>query len=54
MRPRLRVRTIFRSYLRLGSLSRVMADLRQQGIVTKVRTLKSGAGSLAMSPKIKV
>jgi hypothetical protein len=49
-----RVRTIFRSYLRLGSLSRVMADLRQQGIVTKVRTLKSGAGSLAMSPKIKV
>src|SRR5262245_40278479 len=38
-----RVRTIFRSYLRLGSLSRVMADLRQQGIVTKVRSLKSGA-----------
>ena len=38
-----RVRTIFRSYLQLGSLSRVMADLRQQGIVTKVRTLKSGA-----------
>jgi site-specific DNA recombinase len=38
-----RVRTIFRSYLRLGSLSLLMADLRQQGIVTKVRTLKSGA-----------
>src|SRR5262245_56285752 len=38
-----RVRTIFRSYLRLGSLSRLMADLRKQGIVTKVRTLKSGA-----------
>ena len=38
-----RVRTIFRSYLRLGSLSLVMADLRKQGIVTKVRTLKSGA-----------
>src|SRR5258705_596138 len=37
-----RVRTIFRSYLRLGSLSLLMADLRQQGIVTKVRTLKSG------------
>jgi len=38
-----RVRTIFRSYLRLGSLSLLMADLRQQAIVTKVRTLKSGA-----------
>ena len=38
-----RVRTIFRSYLRLGSLSLLMADLPKQGIVTKVRTLKSGA-----------
>jgi site-specific DNA recombinase len=38
-----RVRTIFRSYLRLGSLGLLMADLRRQGIVTKVRTLKSGA-----------
>src|SRR6476660_9921211 len=38
-----RVRTIFRSYLLLGSLGLLMADLRQQGIVTKVRTLKSGA-----------
>jgi DNA invertase Pin-like site-specific DNA recombinase len=38
-----RVRTIFRSYLRLGSLSLLMADLRKQGVVTKVRTLKSGA-----------
>ena len=37
-----RVRTIFRSYLRLGSLSLLMADLRKQGIVTKVRALKSG------------
>src|SRR6478609_8609607 len=37
-----RVRTIFRSYLRLGSLSLLMADLRKQGIVTKVRTLKTG------------
>ena len=36
-----RVRTIFRSYLRLGSLGLLMADLREQGIVTKVRTLKS-------------
>jgi site-specific DNA recombinase len=38
-----RVRTIFRSYLKLGSLNLLMADLRKQGIVTKVRTLKSGA-----------
>ena len=38
-----RVRTIFRSYLRLGSLNLLMADLRKQGIVTKVRTLKTGA-----------
>src|SRR5436190_8607725 len=38
-----RVRTIFRSYLRLGSLGLLMADLRKQGIVTKVRTLKSEA-----------
>jgi DNA invertase Pin-like site-specific DNA recombinase len=37
-----RVRTIFRSYLKLGSLNRVMADLRQRGIVTKVRALKTG------------
>jgi site-specific DNA recombinase len=38
-----RVRTIFRRYLRLGSLGPLMADLRKQGIVTKVRILKSGA-----------
>ena len=37
-----RVRTIFRSYLKLGSLNHLMADLRQRGIVTKVRALKSG------------
>jgi site-specific DNA recombinase len=37
-----RVRTIFRSYLMLGSLNRVLADLRQRGIVTKVRPLKTG------------
>jgi hypothetical protein len=37
-----RVRTIFRSYLKLGSLNLLMADLRKQGIVTKARTLKSG------------
>jgi site-specific DNA recombinase len=37
-----RVRAIFRSYLRLGSLNRLMADLGDQGIVTKVRTLKTG------------
>ena len=37
-----RVRTIFRNYLRLGSLNRVMAELSDRGIVTKVRTLKTG------------
>ena len=36
------VRTIFRSYLKLGSLGLLMAELRRQGIVTKVRTLKAG------------
>src|SRR5258708_39193834 len=38
-----RVRMIFRSYLKSGSLNLLMAELRQQGIVTKVRTLKTGA-----------
>jgi site-specific DNA recombinase len=37
-----RVRTIFRNYLKLGSLGLLMADLRTKGIVTKVRTLKTG------------
>jgi site-specific DNA recombinase len=37
-----RVRTIFRSYLDLGSLKLLMADPRNRGIVTKVRTLKTG------------
>ena len=31
-----RMRTIFRSYLKLGSLNQLMADLRARGIVTKV------------------
>src|SRR5213595_1626346 len=34
-----RVRTIFRRYLELGSLNLLMADLRERGIVTKVRSL---------------
>src|SRR5215212_4630560 len=37
-----RVRTIFRRYLELGSLAPLMGDLRRQGIVTKLRTLKPG------------
>lgn len=37
-----RVRLIFQYYFKLGSLSLLMADLRKRGIVTKVRTLKSG------------
>jgi hypothetical protein len=36
------VRTIFQSYLKLGSLNLLMADLRARGIVTKVRNLKTG------------
>src|ERR1700685_1564976 len=37
-----RVENIFRSYLKLGSLNKVMAELRKTGVVTKVRTLKTG------------
>jgi site-specific DNA recombinase len=37
-----RVRTIFRGYLKLGSLNLLMAELRKRGIVTKVRKLKTG------------
>ena len=37
-----RVRTIFRRYLELGSLNRLMANLRARGIVTKLRVLKTG------------
>ena len=36
------VRTIFQSYLRLGSLNLLMADLHARSLVTKVRTLKTG------------
>jgi hypothetical protein len=36
------VRTIFRSYLKLGSLNLLMADLRKQDTVTKAQLLKSG------------
>ena len=38
-----RVRTIFASYLKLGSLSLVLTELRKRGIVTKLRRLRSGA-----------
>src|SRR5271155_27763 len=37
-----RVRTIFHGYLKLGSLHLLMTDLRNRGIVTKIRTLKTG------------
>src|SRR6195256_118765 len=37
-----RVRVIFRRYLELGSLATLLGDLRQQGIVTKLRILKTG------------
>jgi site-specific DNA recombinase len=37
-----RVRAIFRSYIKLGSLNRLMAELCERHIVTKVRSLKTG------------
>jgi site-specific DNA recombinase len=37
-----RVRSIFRGYLKLGSLNLLMADLRKRGIVTRLRALNSG------------
>jgi site-specific DNA recombinase len=44
-----RVRTIFRRYLELGSLGRLLADLRERGIVTKTRHLSNG-GSVGGIP----
>jgi DNA invertase Pin-like site-specific DNA recombinase len=37
-----RVRTIFRRYLKLGSLGLLMAELRKQSIVSKIRKLRTG------------
>jgi site-specific DNA recombinase len=37
-----RVRTIFRSYLKLGSINLLMTELHDRKIVTKVQALKSG------------
>jgi DNA invertase Pin-like site-specific DNA recombinase len=37
-----RVRDIFRSYLRLGSIGLLLPDLRRRGVTTKARTLRSG------------
>src|SRR5882724_6656307 len=37
-----RVRDIFRSYLKLGSLNLLLLDLRKRGVVSKARLLKSG------------
>src|SRR5262249_7768473 len=37
-----RVRMIFRSYLKFASLNLLLAELRQRGIITKIRTLKTG------------
>jgi site-specific DNA recombinase len=36
------VRTIFRRYLKLGSMNVLVADLRKSGLVTKIRNLKTG------------
>jgi DNA invertase Pin-like site-specific DNA recombinase len=38
-----RVRDIFRSYLKLGSLNALMVDLRKRGVLTKARRLRNGA-----------
>jgi site-specific DNA recombinase len=37
-----RVRLIFRRYLELGSLDSLMRDLRERGVITKVRRLSNG------------
>jgi site-specific DNA recombinase len=37
-----RVRTIFQSYLKLGSLNLLMAELRERGIISKIRKLRTG------------
>jgi hypothetical protein len=37
-----RVRMIFQRYLELGSIGLLLADLRERGIVTKVRHLSDG------------
>lgn len=37
-----RVRTIFQRYLELGSLDRLLEDLRERKILTRVRTLSTG------------
>jgi site-specific DNA recombinase len=37
-----RVRIIFRRYLELGSIGLLLADLRQRGILTKIRHLSDG------------
>ena len=38
-----RVRIIFQSYLRLGSIYRLLPELRQRGIVTKLQPMKTGS-----------
>src|SRR3954470_4460693 len=37
-----RVRTIFHSYLKVGSITRLVTELRKRGIVTKMRMLRTG------------
>ena len=36
------VRSIFRRYLELGSVNRLMVDLRQRGVLTKAKSVKTG------------
>jgi hypothetical protein len=37
-----RVRTIFRRYLELGSIGALLSDLRDRGVVSKMRTRSDG------------
>ena len=37
-----RVRTIFQRYLELGSIGLLLADLRERGVVTRIRHLSDG------------
>ena len=43
------VKTIFRSYLKLGSLNLLMPELRKRGIISKLRTLRSGKATGGIS-----
>src|SRR4029077_12228061 len=45
-----RIRTIFRSYLKLGSLNLLMTELRKRGMVSKIRKLRTGGIPFTRGP----